>query len=79
MIISITFGLGLLLGLCLKGLRTYKRSDRQAASEIRRRMTAEYQTAELQQRLNDQHRYVTQVEAEVRHLRTLINPDDDTP
>lgn len=68
-LVVIAFALGLTLGLGFKGLHTYKRSDRRAASEIRRRMAAEYEATTLQHRVDRLSRDLEQCETEVRRVR----------
>lgn len=67
--IIVVFTLGLTLGLSVKGLHTYKRSDRRAGAEIRRRMAAEHQATTLQHRVDRLSRDLEQREAEVQRLR----------
>jgi len=75
----ITFGLGLVIGLGIKGLHTYKQSDHRGAIEIRRRMAAEYQITELQSRVSELHRHIKQLKAEARYLHELLASDNNAP
>jgi hypothetical protein len=72
MLIPISFGMGLALGLALKSLITYHRSDRKAAEQIRLRIAAEAEAAAYQQKVKRLASELTMAEEEIASLRRQL-------